>query len=698
MNVLVIAEKREIAELLSRAVAEIESGNISDEKTHYKVSSSQNEVNISWTQGHALELYDPEDYDPNMKNWSIENLPFNPSKILKKVKDDRGIKNRINFIKSEINKADEVIHAGDIDDEGQLIVDEVLQMFNFEPTKATRVALPDVVLKKVIQSYQNRKSNGDPLYRGMYDAAYSRSVADQLYGLNLSRLYTVAGKNKGYSGVLTVGRVQTPVLALIYQRELINQKHEKAYSYKIGALFNESKISTSLNMACLSDLDALDVSEKQDSFLSKQASELVMNEIKDFSYYVAKKEKKDFKKSAPMPYSLADLQIECNKRFKMGVDEVLDITQKLRSPEWGLITYNRTDCRYLTDEIHGEAPQIIEAALDNLGAPFASISYDASLKSKAFNNAKITAHHGIIPTTTKRDLSSLSVKERKVYELISRNFLAQFLPLKTGYTVQCDIESRENRKGFSAKLLYKYSIVTHNGWGVLFGKSNEDEDEESEELLQSDSIQEGDELGKGDFIIKEIVSRPPPLFTQGSIVEAMKSIAKYAENDKVRQILIAKDAGVEGENGGIGTPATRGNIITGLFDKKYIIEDKKGNLVTTNEGKALLSALPSQFKAPDLTAIWHLQLQEIVAGKRTVDAFLDGVVAQIKKDINRVADTGIIPNKYATKCPACSVGYIITKTGSKGAFQACSNYPTCTHIQGNNAAKSGKFKGKRPVF
>lgn len=698
MNVLVIAEKREIAELLSRAVVEIENGVASDEKTHYKVISPKNEVKISWTQGHALELFDPEDYDPKMKSWSIENLPFNPTEILKKVKDDRGIQNRINFIKSEIKKADEVIHAGDIDDEGQLIVDEVLQFFKYDPTKAKRVAIDDVVLKKVVQAYQNRKSNGDDLYRGMYAAAYSRSVADQLYGLNLSRLYTVAGKNKGYSGVLTVGRVQTPVLSLILQRELINKKHEKTFSYKIDGLFNDSAFKASLAMSSLSDLESLDVSDKKDSFLSKQAAEEIINDIKNFSYHVAKKEKKNFKKTAPMPYSLADLQIECNKRYKMGVDEVLEITQKLRSPEWGLITYNRTDCRYLTDEIHEESPHIIKSTLQNLGAPFANISYDTNLKSKAFNNSKITAHHGIIPTTTERDLSALSAKERKVYELIARNFLAQFLPLKEGYSVQCDIESRENRKAFSAKLLYKYSIITHNGWGVLFGQSNDDDSDDAEELLLNDSIKEGDNLGKGNFMIREIVSRPPPLFTQGSIVEAMTCIAKYAENEKVKKILIAKDAGVEGENGGIGTPATRANIITGLFDKKYITEDKKGNLVTTNEGRALLSALPTQFKAPDLTAIWHLQLQEIVEGKRTVDAFLDGVVTQIKKDIKRVSETGIIENKFAIKCPSCSVGYIVTKTGAKGSFQACSNYPECTHIHGNNAGKSNKFKVKRQVF
>lgn len=674
MNILLIAEKKEIAEVCANAISKIENTSYESQNTHFIVNNNNKKHYITWTQGHALELCEPQDYDKSFEKWNIESLPFNPEKIKKRIS---GNKERMKFIQMKLNeKMDEVIHVGDIDEEGQLIVDEVLEYYNFDPRKASRISIEDTVLDKVILAYKNRLSNNDPKFRGMSDSAYCRSVADQLYGLNLTRLYSVAGHKRGYSGVLTLGRVQTPVLSLIFDREVQNKTHKKILTYRIDGAFSNDKnnINATLNIESLSDFESLELSENKKAFNSKELAEKIKNEIYSFTYYVENVEEKEFKKEAPLPFSLADLQAECNKKFKYGVDQVLKITQSLRD-NYSAITYNRTDCRYLTDELYSESEAIINAIRNNV-IEYQNIQCDLNLKSRAFNSQKVTAHHGMIPTSEKFDISKLSTEEKNVYMIIARNFIAQFLPLQTGVDTSLTISSNEKRMNNNILFSAKYKKIKCTGWTILFSGSDSDDDNEISNVI----FKENEKLSQS-LSVKEIESKPPALFTQGTLITAMKSIAKYAKSEKVRKALIDKDKGKEGENGGIGTPATRANIIEGLFDKKYIVEDKKGTLTTTDEGKALLHALPEKFKAPDLTAIWHLQQQEVVAGKKSVSNFLDGVMQKIIQDIERVKSENIPESIFAQKCPKCHNGYLRKIKSAKGEFKGCTNFPDCDHSE-----------------
>lgn len=690
MNILLIAEKKEIAEVCANAISKIENTSYESQNTHFIVNNNNKKHYITWTQGHALELCEPQDYDKSFEKWSIESLPFNPEKIKKRIS---GNKDRMKFIQMKLKeKMDEVIHVGDIDEEGQLIVDEVLEYYNFDPKKASRISIEDTVLDKVIAAYKNRLPNSDPKFRGMSDSAYCRSVADQLYGLNLTRLYSVAGRKKGYSGVLTLGRVQTPVLSLIYDREVQNKTHKKILTYKIDGLFNNGKnsINATLNMQSLDDLESLNLSENKKDFNSKEEAEKIKNEISSLTYYVKDKEEKDFKKDAPLPFSLADLQSECNKKFKYGVGQVLEITQSLRD-NYSAITYNRTDCRYLTDELYAESESVIDAIMQNVNE-FQSIKFDPTLKSKAFNSKKVTAHHGMIPTSAKFDITKLSKEEKNVYLIIARNFLAQFLPVQTGLDTILTFSSNEKRLNNNVEFITRYKKINSHGWTILFGSKDDDDDHES--LIEA-IFDKNDHIAQ-DLSVKEIVSKPPALFTQGTLITAMKSIAKYAKSEKLRKVLIDKDKGKEGENGGIGTPATRANIISGLFDKKYITEDKKGSLLVTDEGKALLNALPEKFKAPDLTAIWHLQQQEVVNGSKSVSTFLDGIMQKIIQDIDRVKKEGVPESIFAQKCPKCHDGYLIKIQSTKGEFKGCTNYPECDYSEQNSQKKP--ISKAKPLF
>ncbi|HBE5685214.1 TPA: type IA DNA topoisomerase, partial [Escherichia coli] len=368
--------------------------------------------------GHIIESQPPESYNPEYKVWKVETLPLRlyPVKYQPVERASKQLKTIIELINRE--DVTEIVHAGDPDDEGQLLVDEVLEYAgNIKPVK--RVLINDNTLPAVQKALVNLKDNRD--FKGLYLKALARSVADAVYGFSMTRAYTIPAKARGYQGVLSVGRVQTPVLGLIVNRTRANQNHKSSFYYTMTGVFLRGADVFRANwkpgeFAPLTDRKLLDK-----TWADRTAASLAG---KPATVEAAATD--DKKTAAPLPFNLVRLQQYMNKKFKMTAQKTLDITQQLRE-KYKAITYNRSDCSYLSDEQFSEAPQVIDA----LKSVFPqSLDIDSARKSKAFNSAKVTAHTAIIPTASVPDVNALSTDERNVYLAIAQHYLVQFMPEK----------------------------------------------------------------------------------------------------------------------------------------------------------------------------------------------------------------------------------------------------------------------------
>lgn len=639
MSKLVIAEKPMLARDIARAIT----GKNVSETAHLPITG--NGYTVCACAGHLLELVEPDAIDPKWgKPWSLDVLPVEVHNWPKEPTEDK--KSLVEEIAGLLETCDSVIAAGDPDDEGQLIVDELLDYLGYTG-KVKRVYVNDNIEKNIVKAFDNLVPNDS--CRGAGNAAYARQMADMCFGVNETRLAT-----KRLGGLFTVGRVQTPTLGLVVMRDNAIEHHVTRKFYELSARGT-------------SDAGAL-------TFKFKPGKELLAGEkhLFDTDALEALKDKLDGRdlpfettvskkqENPPLPYNLTVLLSDMSRRFGFTAAKTQQITQDLRD-KYKAITYNRSDSQYLKEEHREQAPAVLSQAMENLGV---SWPLDYSLHSKAFNDGNVTAHHGIIPQEAKAPVSKMTTDEAKVYTAICERYAMQFLPPAV-YDVS---ESTADVDGGSLVLTAKRLVDA--GFKAVFGNVS-DESDGADSDSENPLVPEGSHTLDGiSCAIDEKETTPPKPYTEGTLIADMASIAKYVKDPEIREILKRKDDGKKGEHGGIGTTATRSSIIEGLKKRGYL-EERKGKVRATDKAKAFYALLPPEIRGADVTARWWLIQQDIADGKADVNALQDSVI----EVFNHHRETAYVGASIAGagktvvgKCPRC--GKDVVKTGS---IYACSS-------------------------
>lgn len=639
MSKLVIAEKPMLARDIARAIT----GKEVSESARLPISG--NGYTVCACAGHLLELVEPDAIDPKWgMPWSLDVLPIEVHNWPKEPTEDK--KSLVEEIAGLLETCESVIAAGDPDDEGQLIVDELLDYLGYTG-KVERVYVNDNIEKNIVKAFDKLVPNDS--CRGAGNAAYARQMADMCFGVNETRLAT-----KRLGGLFTVGRVQTPTLGLVVMRDNAIEHHVTCKFYELSARGT-------------SDAGAL-------TFKFKPGKELLAGEkhLFDTDALEALKDKLDGRdlpfettvskkqENPPLPYNLTVLLSDMSRRFGFTAAKTQQITQDLRD-KYKAITYNRSDSQYLKEEHREQAPAVLSQAMENLGV---SWPLDYRLHSKAFNDGNVTAHHGIIPQEAKAPVSKMTTEEAKVYTAICERYAMQFLPPAV-YDVS---ESTADVDGGSLVLTAKRLIDA--GFKAVFGNVS-DESDGADSDSENPLVPEGSHTLDGiSCAIDEKETTPPKPYTEGTLIADMASIAKYVKDPEIREILKRKDDGKKGEHGGIGTTATRSSIIEGLKTRGYL-EEQKGKVRATDKAKAFYALLPPEIRGADVTARWWLIQQDIADGKADVNALQDSVI----EVFNHHRETAYVGASIAGtgktvvgKCPRC--GKDVIKTGS---IYACSS-------------------------
>ena len=568
---------------------------------------------VAWCAGHILSMAPPTDYNPDYQEWKLAHLPIVPTEWKLVVSTP----NLLKTIKALLQSASSVVHAGDPDREGQLLVDEVLEFLGYRGLVErilVRDLSPDAVRRALGTLEPNEK------YRTLCDAALARQRADWLYGMNMTRLYTLLGKAGGYRGVLSVGRVQTPLLGLIVRRDLAIEGFKPTPFYQVHIdvkADNGALVRAGWQPGPGAEVH-LDVDGR---LLVKDVAVALAAKLQSASGSVTACESKDGHQGPPLPYSLADLQIDAAGRLGLTAEQTLQACQRLYEA-WRLITYPRSDCAYLPEGHFEQAPNILAAISGNTPslAPAAQAA-DRSLRSPAWNDRKVTAHHALIPTSTTADMSKLSDAERAVYDLIARRYLMQFYPPWKFTDTRLELVVGGERFVATGR----QSLA--EGWKRLLCKAAAAEASDGGEDEPDDAqgaavppLAIGSQVSVASAVVDERRTKPPKPFTDASLIAAMCTIARHVSSPNLKKIL--------NETDGIGTPATRAAIIETLFERGYVERVKKA-IRSTTTGRTLIAALPELATIPDLTAIWEAAIRAVQDGQQHTDNFLNRVSEQL---------------------------------------------------------------------
>jgi DNA topoisomerase-3 len=614
---LYIAEKPSLGRAIAAALPK-------PHKSHSGYIELGNGDVVSWCIGHILEQAQPENYHQDYKKWRMEHLPIVPEQW--QLKPKAKTRSQLTVLRKLVKQANEIVHAGDPDREGQLLVDEVLDYFKLAKTKkqqVQRLLISDLNLPAVKRSLAALKSNAE--FMPLSISALARSRADWLYGINLTRAYTLQGQKAGFNGVLSVGRVQTPLLGLVVRRD---QEIEQFVSHNYFDVHAEIttqqgevfRAKWQPSEACQPYMD------EQQHITNKALAENVVQRITDQPAIIQSIEEQQKKHYAALPYNLSSLQIDAAKQFSMNAKLVLDVCQSLYEKH-KLITYPRSDCRYLPLEHYQQAKGIIAILSDtteNYGA-FAK-NADASIKSKAWNNSKVTAHHAIIPTEKSAKNLSLNPFEKNVYQLIVRQYLAQFYP---PYLYQQTKVVLDIAKG---SFIANAKVEQQLGWKVMYQRPKKRSQEVdasvtnnlAEQLLPALSKESILHCQKGILIEKQ--TQPPKAYTDASLLSAMTGIARFVTDVAIKKILKETD--------GLGTEATRAGIIDLLFKRDYL--KRSGKIINaTDIGKSLINALPDSATYPDMTAQWEATLNDISEKKNSYQHFMSPLTSTLQAMVNQ---------------------------------------------------------------
>ncbi len=609
-----------------------------------------NGFQVTWTFGHFCTLLPPEDYNPNWKKWNLNSLPMLPERFETKVMKDGGVKKQFKIIKSLFDKATLVINCGDAGQEGELIQRWVIKQANYTG-EVQRLWISSLTSEAIKLGFKNLKPAEE--FDNLYYAGSSRAIGDWLLGMNATRLYTL--KYGGYKQVLSIGRVQTPTLAM-----LVNRHHEienfqaKAY-WELQTKYRDTIFNNTSG-----------------KFFTKEDGEKLLNQVKGNDLEIIEISKKEGKEYAPKLFDLTSIQVYCNNKFGFTAEATLKFVQKLY--EMKVVSYPRVDTTFLPNDMYPKIPNILKG-LSNYSSFTEPILKDAIRKSsKVFNDKKVTDHHAIIPTGEQKPLMS---DEQKVYDIIVRRFIAVFYP-------DCKVaKTQVNAEVEKVKFVATGKEILESGWRVLFQKEKkDDDDEESKNDIDENILPtfEKGELGPHQPSFLEKTTKPPNYYTEASLLRAMETAGKQVEDDELRDLMKAN---------GIGRPSTRANIIETLFKRKYTLRRKK-QVIPTDMGIQLINTIQNQLlKSAELTGQWEKQLKEIEQGefgakefiynmKKMVNELVHEVrletgkarlnvasESKVKKTVQKITKSGITE----TICPKCSKGKILKGKTSYGCSQ-----------------------------
>ncbi|ASC03094.1 DNA topoisomerase [Fusobacterium polymorphum] len=624
---LIIAEKKELAEAIVAAIP-------GDKKSNGN-SITVGDYITCWIYGHVLAYKEPEEIDPSLKKWTLESLPIYFSKWDKKPLPQK--MELFNTVKELMhsNQVTEIIHAGDGDSEGQYPVDEVLEYCsNNKPVK--RLIINDNTLGGVKKAFSKIDDNSK--YIPIGKSAEARAIADMIVGFSLSRFYSILNNAK-----LSIGRVQTPTMALVVNRDNEIKNHIKEKYYNLQLKTNVNNLDIDLKYYAKERVTDKSIYEELINKIGDKVSKLTVT-------------KKENYKATPFPYNLSDLESDAATLFKYSAKKTMDITQSLRDKHKA-ITYNRSNSSYLTEEHFKEAPKIIPVVAQKLNF---IATFNFSQKTKCFNDKYSVPHHGIIPTGA-GNFEDFSKEEKNIYKLIAERYFIQFLEKVKVEKTEAKVEIEENIfKKSSTKILEpgytKYFKVLDDG-------DNENEEEIEGKIENSLSeIPAGEyqiEVSQTNFFIEEKETVPKKPYTEATLIKDLNNIAKYVKDPEIRELLKNKDKDKKDVNGSIGTVATIPGILEGLIEKGFLAR-KEEKIVSTELAKEYLKILPESLKTPDSTALWWSIQEKIARGEAKVEDLTLSVLEDVKSIINSEHKT--ISSEFSRqkqekevigKCPKC---------------------------------------------
>lgn len=554
---------------------------------------------VTWTFGHLCTLKEPHEYAPEWKSWNINSLPMIPPKFGIKLIDDKGVAKQFATIEKLISSADRVINCGDAGQEGELIQRWVMQKAGCK-CPVERLWISSLTEESIKEGFNMLKPQDD--FNKLYEAGLTRAIGDWLLGINATRLYTVKyGQNRQ---VLSVGRVQTPTLALIVNRQLEIENFVPTPYWELKTIYRDTTFSAA-----------------KGKFMSVEQGEEALLAITGKEFTVTDVVKKQGKEAPPRLFDLTSLQVECNKKFSFSADETLRIIQSLYEKKF--TTYPRVDTTFLSDDIYPKVPNIMRAlgSNGNYSAYISKLNLTKLPKSKkVFDNSKVTDHHAIIPTNVLP--SNLSDKERKVYDIIVRRFIASFFPdckfATTTILGECnEVEFKATGKE-----------ILEQGWRELFDRNVTDDDnskEDDEEKILPSFVK--GESGPHNPSLSEKMTQPPKPYTEATLLRAMETAGKFVDSDELRDAL---------KENGIGRPSTRAAIIETLYKRNYIKKERK-SLFATKTGIELIATIDEELlKSAELTGLWENKLRKIEKHEYTGKDFLDELKEMVVKIVDNV--------------------------------------------------------------
>lgn len=584
---------------------------------------------VSWTFGHLCALLDPNEYNEQWKGWNMSSLPMVPARFGIKVTDDKGVQKQFNTIKTLIAQAEMVINCGDAGQEGELIQRWVYQKAGCKvPVK--RLWISSLTEDAIQEGFQKLKDQSE--YQHLYEAGLMRAIGDWLLGMNATRAYTLrfakgVGKDRQ---VLSIGRVQTPTLALIVKRQHEIENFVPRTYWELKTLYRDTLFSAQLP-----------AEEDEYAITSLEHGQKLVENIKDLPLEITSVEKKKGMEYAPRLFDLTSLQVECNKRYGMTADDTLKTIQSLY--EKHVTTYPRVDTTFISDDIYPKVPATLRGIQDYFPqiVPLLSLKADGGKgadslpkSKKVFDNSKVTDHHAIIPTGQRPD--NLTELERKVYNMVALRFIAAFYP-------PCQVANTTVLAcagDISFKVTGREILV--QGWREVFAKEKTDDETEEQKTLPA--FRKG-ESGPHEPQLQERTTTPPKPYTEATLLRAMETAGKTVEDEELRDAM---------KENGIGRPSTRAAIIEKLFQRKYIIRDKK-NIKATEVGINLIHTIISPLlKSAELTGRWEQKLRAIERGDYTAQLFLDELKQMTAEVVHEVK-----ADKSGMRCPVCGKGSVI---------------------------------------
>ena len=598
--IVCIAEKPSVARDIARII-----GATSSHDGYMEGNGFQ----VTWTFGHLCTLKEPQDYTPMWRSWNLTSLPMIPERFGIKLIDDQGIKKQFSIIEGLMQKAERIVNCGDAGQEGELIQRWVMQKAQAK-CPVSRLWISSMTDEAIREGFQNLKDQSD--YQPLYMAGLSRAIGDWLLGMNCTRLYTLRyGQNRQ---VLSIGRVQTPTLALIVnrQKEIDNFKPEPYWV--LATVYRDTTFTAT-----------------KGKFTSKEEGEEAFKTIEGKPFTVTKVEKKEGKEQPPQLYDLTSLQVDCNRKFGFSAEMTLNLIQALYEKKY--TTYPRVDTQYLSDDIYPKCPQTLNGLYQTqFGgvAPYAPlikpIGGKALKKTKrVFDTSKVTDHHAIIPTGVIPQ--NLSDAERKVFDLVARRFIGIFLPdcKFSTTTVLGEVDGIEFKVTGKEILEPGWRVVRQES-GVKSQENDDDEKKEGDEEKTLPTFVKG-ESGEHAPTLTEKMTTPPPYYNEASLLRAMETAGKFVENETLRAAM---------KENGIGRPSSRASIIETLFKRHYIRRDRK-RLVATPTGIELIDLIREDLlKSCELTGIWEKKLRDIEHQKYDASQFIQELKDQVTSIVHDV--------------------------------------------------------------